>query len=83
MREGRWTRKRDDAATFPPDVKYQVAFDTTLFVKESIKEVLITLLLSILLVVLVIYLFYFGGSQGLTALARFGEEVIRPMGETQ
>ncbi len=46
---------------FPPDVRYKVAFDTTLFVQESIKEVLITLLLSILLVVLVIYLFLQSG----------------------
>lgn len=46
---------------FPPDVRYTVAFDTTLFVQESIKEVVITLLLSILLVVLVIYLFLQSG----------------------
>ena len=43
--------------TFPPGVTYQVAFDSTLFVHESIKDVLITLLISILLVVLVIYIF--------------------------
>ncbi len=49
------------AKSFPPDVHYKVAFDTTLFVKESIKEVVITLLLSILLVVLVIYLFLQSG----------------------
>ncbi len=47
--------------SFPSDVSYKVAFDTTLFVKESIKEVVITLLLSILLVVLVIYLFLQSG----------------------
>ncbi|HET9030698.1 MAG TPA: efflux RND transporter permease subunit, partial [Candidatus Aquilonibacter sp.] len=46
---------------FPSDVHYSVAFDTTLFVKESIREVVITLLLSILLVVLVIYLFLQSG----------------------
>ncbi|HVA28477.1 MAG TPA: efflux RND transporter permease subunit, partial [Candidatus Baltobacteraceae bacterium] len=49
------------AKAFPSDVHYRVAFDTTLFVKESIKEVVITLLLSILLVVLVIYLFLQSG----------------------
>ncbi len=49
------------AKSFPSDVHYHVAFDTTLFVKESIKEVVITLLLSILLVVLVIYLFLQSG----------------------
>ena len=42
---------------FPPGVHYQVAFNSTTFVRESIKEVVITLLLSILLVVLVIFLF--------------------------
>lgn len=43
--------------TFPPGVHYKVAFNSTTFVQESIKEVVITLLLSILLVVLVIFLF--------------------------
>ncbi len=42
---------------FPPGVHYTVAFNTTTFVRESIKEVLLTLLLSIVLVVLVIYVF--------------------------
>ncbi len=42
---------------FPSGVHWQVAFDSTTFVSESIKEVLITLLLSVVLVVLVIFLF--------------------------
>ncbi|HTV92273.1 MAG TPA: efflux RND transporter permease subunit [Verrucomicrobiae bacterium] len=42
---------------FPPGVHWEVAFDTTSFVRESIKEVVITLLLSVFLVILVIYLF--------------------------
>lgn len=45
------------AQSFPPGVHYEVAFDTTAFVHESIKEVLFTLALSIFLVILVIYLF--------------------------
>jgi HAE1 family hydrophobic/amphiphilic exporter-1 len=45
------------AKSFPPGVHYTVAFSTTTFVQESIKEVVITLLLSIFLVVLVIYVF--------------------------
>lgn len=54
--------KLDDLSkSFPGDVNYKVAFDTTLFVQESIKEVMITLLLSITLVVLVIYLFLQSG----------------------
>jgi hydrophobic/amphiphilic exporter-1 (mainly G- bacteria), HAE1 family len=42
---------------FPSGVHYTVAFNTTDFVAESVREVVITLLLSILLVVLVIYVF--------------------------
>jgi hydrophobic/amphiphilic exporter-1 (mainly G- bacteria), HAE1 family len=43
--------------TFPPGVSYVIPFDATLFVRESIKEVVITLGIAILLVVLVIYIF--------------------------
>jgi HAE1 family hydrophobic/amphiphilic exporter-1 len=43
--------------TFPPGIKYAVAFDTTTVVGESIKDVLYTLLEAILLVIVVIYLF--------------------------
>ncbi|MBV8636544.1 MAG: efflux RND transporter permease subunit [Candidatus Eremiobacteraeota bacterium] len=43
--------------TFPPGVSYVIPFDATLFVQESIKEVILTLALAILLVVLVIYAF--------------------------
>ena len=45
------------AKTFPPGMKYQVALDTTLFVEESLKEVLKTLFEAIVLVVLVIFVF--------------------------
>jgi hydrophobic/amphiphilic exporter-1 (mainly G- bacteria), HAE1 family len=45
------------AKGFPAGVHYTVAFNTTDFVAESVKEVVITLLLSIFLVVLVIYVF--------------------------
>ncbi len=43
--------------SFPPGVHYEIAFDTSVFVQESIKEVLTTLGLAICLVVLVIFLF--------------------------
>lgn len=43
--------------TFPAGVTYKVGFDSTLFVFESIREVLLTLLFSIFLVVLVIFIF--------------------------
>jgi HAE1 family hydrophobic/amphiphilic exporter-1 len=42
---------------FPPGMKYELAFDNTIIVTESIREVLITLLEAIGLVVLVIFLF--------------------------
>lgn len=42
---------------FPPGVHYTVAFNTTDFVAESVREVILTLLLSIVLVVGVIFLF--------------------------
>ncbi len=42
---------------FPPGLKYQVAFNTTQVVAESIREVLITLAEAIGLVVLVMFLF--------------------------
>lgn len=43
--------------TFPPGVSWQMAFDSSEFVNESIREVIFTLLLSIVLVIGVIYLF--------------------------
>jgi hydrophobic/amphiphilic exporter-1 (mainly G- bacteria), HAE1 family len=42
---------------FPPGMKYQLAFDTTDAVGESIRDVLTTLIQAIVLVVLVIFLF--------------------------
>ncbi|HXM96055.1 MAG TPA: multidrug efflux RND transporter permease subunit [Candidatus Dormibacteraeota bacterium] len=45
------------AKTFPPGLKYAVAFDTTSVIGESIRDVLITLLQAIVLVVFVIFIF--------------------------
>ena len=42
---------------FPAGVSYKIGYDSTLFVNESIREVLLTLLFSIFLVVLVIFVF--------------------------
>ncbi len=44
-------------AQFPPGMKYQIAFNTTEVVRESIQEVLKTLAEAIALVVLVIFIF--------------------------
>jgi HAE1 family hydrophobic/amphiphilic exporter-1 len=45
------------APSFPPGYYYKVAFDTTTFVRESIKEVVVTLFIAILLVIAVIFFF--------------------------
>jgi hydrophobe/amphiphile efflux-1 (HAE1) family protein len=45
------------AKEFPPGIEYRVAYDTTLFVEESLKEVGITLLIAVGLVVAVIFIF--------------------------
>ncbi|AKU99825.1 RND efflux system, inner membrane transporter CmeB [Labilithrix luteola] len=45
------------AKSFPPGLRYEVAFDTTPFVRDSVHEVLETLAEAIVLVVLVIFLF--------------------------
>jgi hydrophobic/amphiphilic exporter-1 (mainly G- bacteria), HAE1 family len=45
------------AKHFPAGIHYDTAFDTSDFVVESIREVILTLLISILLVVLVIFMF--------------------------
>lgn len=42
---------------FPEDLQYQVPYDATLFVDESIKEVIKTLLEAIVFVIILIYLF--------------------------
>ncbi len=42
---------------FPPGLDYTIVYDTTLFVKESLKEVLITLFEAMVLVFLVVYVF--------------------------
>jgi len=45
------------AKQFPPGVRYKVAFDSTVFVNESINEVLKTLIIAISLVILTIFFF--------------------------
>lgn len=42
---------------FPDGVEYKISYDTTMFVRESIKEVIMTLILAIILVIMVIYIF--------------------------
>ncbi|WNZ25168.1 efflux RND transporter permease subunit [Leptolyngbya sp. NK1-12] len=42
---------------FPPGLKYAVAFDTTMFVSASLRDVVLTLLAAVALVVLIIFVF--------------------------
>ncbi len=48
------------AKQFPPGLKYEIAFDTTTAVGESIREVLKTLVEAIIIVILVIFVFLQG-----------------------
>ena len=45
------------AKSFPPGLKYQVAFDTTLYTQQSMREVVKTLFEAIVLVIVVIFVF--------------------------
>jgi hydrophobe/amphiphile efflux-1 (HAE1) family protein len=47
----------EQAARFPPGVKYSVPYTTTPFVTESLKEVVKTLFIAFLLVTVVVFLF--------------------------
>ncbi len=47
-------------ARFPPGVGYTIVYDTTMFVRQSIREVLITLLEALGLVILVVFVFLQG-----------------------
>ena len=51
------TKMDELAKYFPPGVKYTIPYDTSLFVKISIEEVVKTLFEAVLLVFLVMYLF--------------------------
>jgi multidrug efflux pump len=50
-------RMEQIAKGFPPGLKYEVVYDPTVFVRESIRSVVTTLLEAVLLVVLVVILF--------------------------
>lgn len=45
------------SVNFPDDMSYETSYDTTLFVEESVKGVIITLLQAVVLVIAVTYLF--------------------------
>ena len=45
------------AADFPPGLEYDIAYDPTLFISESINEVVVTLFVAIGLVIFTVYVF--------------------------
>jgi HAE1 family hydrophobic/amphiphilic exporter-1 len=47
-------------ATFPPDMAYHVALDTTAAVSAGIHEIIVTLFIALVLVILVVYIFLQG-----------------------
>ena len=57
VREGVGREMERLSRLFPPGLRYQIAFDTTTVVEESIREVVWTLLEAVGLVVLVIFVF--------------------------
>jgi len=50
-------RMAELAPSFPPGIKYSVAYDTTLFIEAGAEEVVISLLMAIGLVIVIIFLF--------------------------
>jgi multidrug efflux pump len=57
IRDAAIARMDELAKRFPPGVEYRSIYDTTIFVRDSIKAVVTTLLEAVLLVVLVVILF--------------------------
>jgi len=57
IRDGVVAKMDELKQRFPPGVEYRTVYDTTIFVRDSIKAVVTTLLEAILLVVLVVILF--------------------------
>ena len=57
IRDATIARMDELAKRFPPGIEYKSIYDTTIFVRDSIKAVVTTLLEAVLLVVLVVILF--------------------------
>ena len=45
------------SARFPPGLEYDVPYDATRYIRQSVKEVVTTLMIAIVLVILVVYIF--------------------------
>ena len=57
-------------ATFPPDMQYDAALDTTKAVSAGIHEILVTLFIALALVILVVYMFLQGWRGNADSAAR-------------
>jgi multidrug efflux pump len=57
IRDGVIGQMEELKKSFPPGIEYRTVYDTTIFVRDSIKAVVTTLLEAVLLVVLVVILF--------------------------
>ena len=57
IRDATIARMEELAKRFPPGIAYESIYDTTIFVRDSIKAVVTTLMEAVLLVVLVVILF--------------------------
>jgi len=57
IRDATIARMEELSKRFPPGIEYKSIYDTTIFVRDSIKAVVTTLLEAVLLVVLVVILF--------------------------
>ena len=57
IRDAAIARMEELSKRFPPGIEYKSIYDTTIFVRDSIKAVVTTLLEAVLLVVLVVILF--------------------------
>ena len=51
----RYNKLADD---MPDDIKLNISYDSTIFIKRSVTEVAETILISLVLVILIIYLFF-------------------------
>jgi len=50
-------KMKELSKTFPADIEYSIPLDTTIFVKDSIKEVINTLFVAVVLVIITIFVF--------------------------
>ena len=55
--KGVYAKMKDLETRFPDGLKYKIVYDTTPFIRESVKEVFVTLRDAVILVAIVVLLF--------------------------